>query len=200
MPAGLMHTRRLCEGLLPGLLLCLLQVVAGCQLWQPAQPRGQWLAVAAPAEFGRAVQVTQMFTGHYRSRDMAMPLTMPVELAISHDRMTLVGFSHIGGALFSATLAQGQIVHTASPALPPGWEPAVLLQEVQLALWPLSQLQAHLLQPDITVVQQGRERVLQYRGQPFIRIRYSADDPLTGSIQFEQLAQDYRWTLETLPP
>lgn len=187
-----MHTRRLRAWL----LLCLLQVVAGCQLWQPAQPRGQWLAVAAPAEFGRAVQVSQMFTGHYRSRDM----TMPVELAISHDRMTLVGFSHIGGALFSATLAQGQIVHTTSPALPPGWEPAVLLQEVQLALWPLSQLQAHLLQPDIAVVQQRRERVLQYRGQPFIRIRYSADDPLTGSIQFEQLAQDYRWTLETLPP
>ncbi len=178
------------------LLLLLLQGASGCQWLQPAQPRGPWFTLAAPAEFGRTVQMSLMLRGTFHGH----PLEMPVELALSGERMTLAGFSHIGGALFSVTLTQGLVTQTRSPALPSGWQPEMFLQDVQLALLPLEQVQAHLSQADVRVTQQSGERLFFQGEQPFIRIRYSAADPLAGNIDFEQQAQDYRWTLEPLAP
>lgn len=168
---------------------------SGCQAWMPAAgyPRGDWIGWLDPAQFGPPVQASQMLHGHFQGQTFSMPAA----LEIGPSQMTLVGFSHIGGALFSASLAQGVVTTARAPLLPKGFSSERMLRDVQLALWPQEQLSRHL-QGGVSLQQQGSERQFLWRGQPFIRISYGHADRLGGSIEFEHLGLHYRWMLVTL--
>lgn len=180
--------------ILPWLALMLL--LGGCNLLRVDCCDALYIgAPADPVRFGRSVQISALL--QYGRDDQQM--TLPLELVITPNRMAVVVFGHIGGAVLSANLTNGRLQQTGSNQLPQGLQGERLLRDLQLALWPLAGLPIDRWQPGISVVEpQPGERLVLEQKQAKIRIRYGDGGPLQAPVTFEHLASGYTWQFTTL--
>jgi hypothetical protein len=134
----------------------------------------------------------------FRFQDKQAQLDLTLAQSIDQDRYAIAAFGPIGGAVFSAQWADAVVRETRSPIIPPGMTAQTLLSEMQLALWSIIEIRKGILDPDITVVESGLERVISHGSEPMIRIKYTLLPPYKGDVEFVNLDTGHQWMLETL--
>jgi|GEM_PF-6199705 len=172
-------------------LLCGLSLAA-CQMLGARSAESLPLAPLAPASFGQTLQLDMQL--QLAAADG--PLMLPLVVSMDSDRCSLASLSPLGGALFSASYEQGQLVAKKAAFFRQPLEPGELLSELQWALWPLPNLMKTITDPDIEVMEYSQVRVIMYRQQPIARIQYTRQPAYTGQITFSYVRSGLRWTLQ----
>lgn len=80
--------------------------------------------------------------------------------------------------------------------MPSGMTPHAVLADFQLIHWPAAALHAAWDSP-WTLVERPLERVLAYRGEPYVRVDYQ-QRPWRGTVTLEHLRHGYRLEVKTL--
>jgi len=183
-------------------LLLLTILISGCALLRPqgATPLpggGAWKPLT-PAQLGRSLSVTQRVTGEFGEHRAVLVFY----LEVAGDHLALVGTTPDGTELFSLEQNGETVAVTTSPLLPPQMRPQAVLADLQIAFWPAAAVAQGLsgsgLVLNETRTENGIERSLSRAGETVIAIRYRADDPWRGAVEFDQRAWHYRYTVETL--
>lgn len=159
-------------------------------LLRPASPLDAFV-LAAPHTMGHLVQTS--FVLQFSQGNQVVEF--PMELEVTAERMAIVVFSPIGGALTTATLHNGIVDQTGGKALPAPLQGASLLRQVQLAIWPMSPLVPGLAAQGVEIVDAPDLRALKYQDKPLILIRGQWPDSLQGRVEFIHQSQHYRWSL-----
>jgi hypothetical protein len=151
------------------------------------------LTVPLPRELGYSVSVEQMVTARYRGDAQ----TFEAHLAISPDRLTLIGLDPLGRRLF--TLTETPTAIEAAPPLPEGLKVGNVLADIAIVYWPAAAVQRglHPSSAEIRADEHGRSILLD--GREIIRVEYDA--PANGSwpgvAHYRNLALGYALDLHS---
>ena len=171
-------------------------LIGGCETLLGDSPPADysWFTLREPTGFGSSIQLEQRF--QYQDKKSQVELTLVQ--SIDSKRYVMVGFGAVGGALFSAQWTGTGVNETRSPLIPDTLTAQNLLVEMQLALWSIIEVRKAIVDPNISVIEEGLERTLYYRDKPMIRITYSLLPPHRGTVEFVNLDTGSGWHLETL--
>lgn len=174
--------------------------IGGC-VWLPGSDANQ-LSNMPPlllSEVGAPFQAS----GQLSFQQGNQTLTFPLELLLGRERMSVVLFSPIGGALSSATFTGDRIDTTGAQALPLPLQGNSLLRALQWALWPSTSVRQALAQQGLHLHEQESEqeggqgllREIRDASRALVQIHTAYPDPLQGAVEFRHLTERYQWTL-----
>lgn len=172
----------------------------------PAVPvaEGLMFRLLPPAAFGQRVLLTQLVTLQFddTSRDLLF------HTEITGDTLTIVGTLPNGGVrLFSLVFDGATLQLDGSEEILSGIDPAYVLADMQIALWPLHSVSAGLSAADnclqtgecvLTESSDQLQRSLSRDGDDVISIRYGGIPHQDFITQYRHRQRNYRVQIETL--
>ena len=179
---------------------CVLAIqLAACRTVPPvparpgAVPDATHPALAAPDAVG-ARSATQVIHAAYGARSVVLRTVIET----SPGRLDVVGVTATGQRVFSAHYDGTTIDAQKSPFVPDQLDPGRVLADMQLALWPLSAVQAAFRERGLTVTEPfaGVRRLS--RGDVLLaEVHYASADPWAGRLWFVNFEFDYSLTIDT---
>jgi len=180
-------------------------VAASCTAHSPTNPAhpsaanpaisGRW-PLLAPDSLGRSVQVKQVLHAAFDGHTVDLQCVLTVE----PQRLSIVGLNALGLRAFTVGYDGTRIDEKRAPQVPATVGGARLLDDVQLAYWPLPALQAVLAPAGWTVVEPfaGTRRLL--RGESLVaEVHYADPDPWAGRVWLANFEDRYSLSIETSP-
>jgi hypothetical protein len=180
-------------------LLAIALFAAACATHPPPSPPAastrNW-PLLAPAALGRSAQVRQILHAAFQSRTVDLQCVVTVD----PDRLTVVGLNTLGLRAFKVTYDGLQVDEQRAPQVPAFVDGARLVEDIQLAFWPLPALQATLAPAGWTVVEPfaGTRRLLR-DGALVAEVHYATTDPWSGRIWLVNLRDRYSLSIDTAP-
>jgi hypothetical protein len=170
-------------------------LLGGCAT--PPKPVGvQTWSPLPPASLGKPVTVTQVLRGAFGGREA----TLNCVVSVQPSKLLIVGTTAVGVRAFTVEFDGAAIQASAQPGMPQSFSGERLLNDVQLAYWPLAVLTAALdgTQWKVTEPASGTRR-LRYGERLVAEVHYSepAADPWQGRIWIVNLQYGYTLQLDS---
>jgi hypothetical protein len=150
-------------------------------------------ALAPPMAAG-ARNASQVIHAAYGARAVTLRTAIEVNAA----GLAVVGVTATGQRLFTARYDGTRITAEKSPFVPASLDPARVLADMQLALWPLPAVQAAFRERGLAVSEPfaGVRRLM--RGATLLaEVHYAGADPWDGRLWFVNFEFDYSLTIDT---
>lgn len=178
-------------------VLCILFVLTACAAHPTKQttPTQGW-PLLAPNTLPAPHQVKQILRGAYGTQDFTLQCAVNAQPQL----LTVVGLTALGLRAFTLKYDGQNVSEERAPQLPEFVKGSQLLNDVQLAFWPLPALQA-ALQPagwEVSEPYRGTRR-LQREGRLIAEVHYADADPWSGRLWLSNFVYGYSLYLETSP-
>ena len=150
-------------------------------------------ALAPPAAVSPR-SASQVIHAVYGARALTLRTAIQVDSAV----LKVVGVNATGQRLFTVSYDGNTISADQSPFVPDNLDPARVLADMQLALWPLATVQPAFAEQGLSVTEPfaGVRRLA--RGDTLVaEVHYAAPDPWNGRLWFVNFEFDYSLTIDT---
>ncbi len=159
-----------------------------------------------PADLKQSISLEQIVDARYGDKKFSFHCLLEVDA----QHLVLVGMTPMNTRAFTLTLQGGELSVEMMPGAQLPAEPARILADLQLALWPIrrvnSTVEGLVLSESREPIDGGPplvERRLGIDGKPVIRIRYDRERyldtaPWSGTLLFENIEQDCTLVVRTL--
>lgn len=175
------------------LALLFLALITACAARPPRVAQSGWPPLA-PATLGADRTVTQVLRAAFADREMTFNCVVKVD----RERVTLVALSAIGERLFTLTFDGTKYDVQSAASVPAALQPERLLDDLQLAFWDLSTLQAALAGTPWQVTEPfAHTRRLKRAGQLVAEVHYLDSDPWTGRLWLVNFAARYSLSIDS---
>lgn len=182
------------------LALLLSSILAACHTTPPSVPAAvgantAHTPLASPDAVG-ARSAAQVIHAAYGAHSVVLRTAIEV----TNGRLEVVGVTATGQRVFTARYDGKTIDAQKSPFVPDKLDPARVLADMQLALWPLPAVQAAFRERGLDVSEPfpGVRRLL--RGDALLaEVHYASADPWNGRLWFVNFEFDYSLTIDTAP-
>jgi len=159
----------------------------------PAPQPADSTALAPPGAVGPR-SASQVIHAVYGARAM----TLRTALQIDSAGLKVVGVTATGQRLFTVSYDGAAITADKSAFVPEKLEPARVLADVQLALWPLADVQTLFRGRGLEVTEPfAGVRRLTHGDQLIAEVHYASADPWNGRLWFVNFEFDYSLTIDT---
>jgi hypothetical protein len=175
-------------------LLILIVLLGGCMTTPHVVTTGdKAFPLLSPASLGSVHQVTQQLHGEYG--DKSFSLQCPV--SVDARKLTLICLTSMGLRAFTLNYDGHDITEQRAPQVPDALQASRLLNDLQLAFWPLSVLQQSWRSTGVEVVEPfpGTRRVMR-DGKIITEVHYSSD-PWQGRVWLHQNEIGYSLYIES---
>jgi Protein of unknown function (DUF3261) len=179
--------------------LLTLAFLSGCSLLSPPQKKppqasqaAEWVSFAPP--LGPARRIVQEITAKWQDRQK----TLLCVLELDKRHIAIAGLSGDGISLFNINYDGKKVDMDKSPLLPSGFSPEFMVKDLQLAYWPLAELQKRLpkhwrLEAD------GKQRRLYFNEDKYVDVDYLQPDPnWAKSIRLTNHRYHYQLLITTI--
>lgn len=175
----------------------LLSMLTGCvTTTQPSAANADegW-PLLTPASLGRAQQVTQVLRGDYANSSF----TLRSVVSVDAQQLTVVGLSSMGMRLFTLKYDGVNLSEERVPQVPETLQARQLLNDLQLAFWPLPALQQawQTVGGQVSEPYPGTRR-LQRNGVLLAEV-HVAEDAWRGRVWLRHFDYPYSLFIETIP-
>jgi hypothetical protein len=170
----------------------LLAALAGCAAMPSAAPPARLGLQLAPATLGTSISLQQHLTVERNGRTDQLDAA----LEIDPQQFNMVGLA-FGQRVLTLHYDGVTLQSWRHPMLPSQLRAEDVLEDTQLALWPLAAIQ-QALPAGWQIQQQGLRRTLSRQGEPVMQIDYSKDLPWGGKIKLANLRYHYHLTIESV--
>ncbi len=150
----------------------MLVFLSGCTLFSPAQDfqSPEWIPLARP--LGPARRIVQEITAKWQDRQE----TLLCVLELDNQHIAIAGLSGDGISLFNVNYDGKKVAMDKSPLMPSSFSPEFMIKDLQLAYWPLAELQKRLpkqwrLEAD------DKQRRFYFGGDKYFDVDYLQPDP-----------------------
>jgi hypothetical protein len=167
-------------------------LAAGCAL-TPSESAAAPPALAPPAALTPRA-ATQVIHAAFGARAVTLRTAIEVDAAA----LRIVGVTATGQRLFTVAWDGRAIAAERGAFVPENLDPARMLADVQLALWPLEAVRAAFRERNLEVSEPfaGVRRLR--RGDDLIaEVHYAGPDPWSGRLWFVNFEFDYSLTIDT---
>ncbi len=128
----------------------------------------------------------------------ARAVTLRTAIEVNAAGLEVVGVTATGQRLFTARYDGTKITADKSPFVPASLDPARVLADMQLALWPLPAVQAAFRERGLAVSEPfAGVRRLMRGGALLAEVHYAGADPWRGRLWFVNFEFDYSLTIDT---
>jgi len=134
----------------------------------------------SPHDFPQAIQVTQLVTSQVND----LPQTLIAAWSVDKGEMKLVGLTATGQELLRLQYDGDKLTEHYSPLLNVALDGRIVLSQIQLAYWPLKNIQAELSDSAWQVVENRHQRQIEFNGHLITTITALNDD--IEPIEFSQ--------------
>jgi Protein of unknown function (DUF3261) len=165
-------------------------IIPGCALTSP-QPARLGLRLA-PATLGASISLQQQIRVERQGRFEDLQAALEVDA----ERLDLVGL--VLGQRVLSLHYDGRVLQSwRHPMLPAQLRGEDVLEDLQLALWPVDAIR-QALPPGWQIEEFGRRRTLMLGDRPVMVIDYSGEPRWSGKIDLANLRYDYRLLIESV--
>lgn len=149
----------------------------------------------APAALGESRQVAQLLRGEYGERTFSLRCVVTVQA----NQLTVIGVTGLGVRAFTLKYDGEHLSEERAPQVPDALQADRLLNDLQLAYWPLPALQKawQAVGGEVSEPYPGTRR-LQRDGQLLAEVHY-ATDPWNGRVWLRHFDYPYNLFIETGP-
>jgi len=179
--------------------IALLALASACATHVPTavptavKPPPSW-PLLPPGTLGHAAQVRQILHAAFQSRTVDLQCVVTVD----GDRLTVVGLNTLGLRAFKVSYDGVRIDQQRAPQVPAFVDGARLIEDIQLAFWPLAALQSALAPAGWTVAEPfpGTRRLL-HDDALIAEVHYATADPWSGRVWLVNLRDRYSLSIDT---
>lgn len=167
--------------------------LASCSHWPWSASTADygWYRLQLPDAANEATQ----WQGQWQFLQQETRLDLTLVQSGSEQRIAALLFGAIGGTLFSAQWDGQTVQETRSELIPEGVRADSLLAELQLAFWSMIEIRKGILDPNVSIEQQGLVRTVYHQSEPMISIKYSHPVPAFSDVVLIQHQAGYQWSL-----
>lgn len=171
---------------------CAALLLGGCA--RPLQSPATAPATLAPLDAITPRSASQVLYAAFGARAVTLRTALELDAA----GLRVVGVTATGQRLFTASWDGQRIDAEKSPLVPGEVDPARVLADVQLALWPLAPVREAFGAAGLDVSEPfaGVRRVLR-GGRLVAEVHYAGGDPWNGRLWLVNLEHDYSLTIDT---
>lgn len=172
-------------------LACVL--LSACATSPPQTPRGEGWPLLPPSTVAPH-RVKQVLHGAFGDREVQLQSVINV----TPDELTVVGITALGLRAFTLKYNGTDLQEQRATAMPAAIEGRQLLNDVQLAFWPLSVLQSALRPAgwEVSEPQAGTRR-LRRQGRLIAEVHYADTDPWNGRLWLSNFVYAYSLFIES---
>lgn len=181
--------------MLPGVI----RKLAACALFAsalacaPSRPQPARLGLKlAPATLGESISLQQ----HIRFERDGRSDEIDAALEVDAERLAMVGLV-LGQRILTLHYDGRQLQSWRHPLVPEQLRGEDVLEDLQLALWPVDAIR-QALPTGWHIEESGRRRTLSLDGAPVLVIDYSAEPRWSGTIELANLRYQYRLTIQSV--
>lgn len=171
---------------------------ASCVTHPPAQKTGvtsPW-QLLPPSTLGATREVNQRLHAAYGEREISLDCVVTVNA----DHLTVIGLVPGGPRMFTIDYDGQHVTVQKNAGVPDALQPELLLNDVQLTLWPRRALQQALENSSWAVAEPDpRTRRLTRDGKLVAEVHYATSDPWTGRAWLVNLERGYSITIDSQP-
>lgn len=171
--------------------------LAACVTTRPGATEPSWPPILSGAVFKEPREVTQIVRGAFADRDLTLQCAVQVQGSV----VTVAGIGTLGQRLFTLSYDGTRLTAESSPLVPGAFAPERLLADLELALWPLSALQAAYADTkwEVNEPYPGARR-LRRDGKLVAEVHFGGNDPWSTRYWISNLEFGYTLSIEPLPP
>lgn len=159
----------------------------------PPAAAASW-PLLAPATLGAAVTATQRLRAIHADREISVECALDIDAG----RILLVGLLPAGPRLFTVKYDGQRVEAQSSRALPAALSPERMLNDLQLAFWPLAALEAAFARSAWRVVQPDPRTRRLLRGDTLVaEVHYAGPDPWHGRVWLANFVADYSIAIDS---
>ncbi len=179
-------------------LMVMLSLFSSSCAHAPAKPEevapGSTWKLLPPSTLGADRQVNQRLRAAYGERDMSLDCVVTV----NPERLTVIGLVPGGPRMFTIDYDGREVNAQRGAGVPEGLEPELLLNDLQLTLWPLPALQQALEHSNWAVSEPDpRTRRLKRDGKLVAEVHYATSDPWSGRAWLVNFQRGYSITIDS---
>jgi hypothetical protein len=175
----------------------LMLLLAGCVSAPKvsAPVAGDSLPLLSPASLGQAHQVSQVLRGDYGDAGF----TLRSVVTVDDKQLTVIGLTSMGLRAFTLKYDGQNLSEERAPQVPQALQARQLLNDLQLAFWPLTTLQATWRDSGVEVSEPyaGTRRLK--RGAELLAEVHIAADAWNGRVWLRHFDHPYSLFIETMP-
>ncbi|EGF33044.1 hypothetical protein IMCC9480_1375 [Oxalobacteraceae bacterium IMCC9480] len=175
------------------ILIALALLLAGCASLPPPAPPARLGLRLAPAALGERIAVQQ----HLQVERAGRIDELDAALEVDADQLQLVGLA-FGQRVLTVAYDGRTLTSWRHPMLPAQVRADDVLEDIQLALWPLAAIRA-ALPPGWQIEDDGLRRTVSMHGVIFSVIEVSKLPRWQGNITLENRRYQYRLTIQSAP-
>jgi hypothetical protein len=171
-------------------------LVSACAHEQTVQRAPEIFPPLAPSTLGAERSVQQVLNVAYRDQEA----TLSVVLDVTQTHLQVIGLNAVGVRLFTIDYDGDHLKAERLPGLPEQIDAQRMLADLQLALWPLTALQAATQNTTYTIGEPtaGTRRVKR-AGKLYEEVHYAGSDPWTGKLWLANFEFGYSIAVESAP-
>ena len=174
-------------------IACLLASCANLRPRGSGADAAYWPALP-PATLGAERVANQRLHAAFRDREVSLDCAVKV----SAGDLTVIGLLPGGPRVFTVEYDGAHLTSQKTDEIPEAMRPQLLLNDLQLTLWPLPALQSALEHSDWTVTQaDARTRRLMRGGLLVAEVHYTSPDPWTGRSWLVNFEHSYSITIDS---
>jgi hypothetical protein len=162
---------------------------------KPASSADTDWPLLSPASLRQARQVSQVLRGDYAERSF----TLRSVVTVNAQQLTVIGITSMGLRAFTLKYDGEHLDEQRAPQVPDALQAKQLLNDMQLAFWPLNELQNswHTAGGEVSEPYPGTRR-LQRNGVLLAEVHY-ASDPWNGRVWLRHFDYPYSLYIESSP-
>jgi len=153
----------------------------------------QSLPLLSPASLSASHQVNQVLHGEYAGKSFSLRCVVTVDAL----KLSVICLTGMGMRAFTLTYDGKNLSEQRAPQVPDSLQASRLLNDLQLAFWPLSELQKSWVGAGLQVTEPypGTRRVM-HDGKVIVEVHYS-NDPWQGRVWLDQNELGYGLFIES---
>ncbi|HZP13262.1 MAG TPA: DUF3261 domain-containing protein [Nevskiaceae bacterium] len=171
-------------------------LLSACAHEQTVQSAPEIFPVLPPSTLGTERSVQQVLNVSYRDQEA----TLSVVLDVTQAHLQVVGLNAVGVRLFTIDYDGERLKTEKLPGLPDAIDARRMLADLQLALWPLTALQAATQNSTYAIGEPtaGTRRVKR-SGKLYEEVHYAGTDPWSGKLWLSNYEFGYSIAVESAP-
>ena len=171
-------------------------LASACAHEQAVQRAPEIFPVLPPSTLGAERSAQQVLSVSYRDQEA----TLSVVLNVTQTHLQAIGLNAVGVRLFTIDYDGAQLKTEKLPGLPAQIDAQRMLADLQLALWPLTALQAATNNTTYSIGEPvaGTRRVKR-SGKLYEEVHYSGADPWSGKLWLSNYEFGYSIAVESAP-
>jgi hypothetical protein len=171
-------------------------LLGACAHVETVQRAPEIFPVLAPSTLGAERSAQQVLNVSYRDQEA----TLSVVLDVTPTHLKAIGLSAVGVRLFTIDYDGERLQTEKLPGLPEQIDAQRMLADLQLALWPLTALQAATSNTTYSIGEPsaGTRRVKR-SGKLYEEVHYAGNDPWSGKLWLSNYEFGYSIAVESAP-